>query len=434
MTTRNKIRGFIGVKSNDGHDAAILVVADGLKKGGVEVILGGYDITIHKFVEAIVQEGVHFAGISSYNGGHIPFFIGVRDALKQRGCPHIHIIGGGGATITPEDIEFLEREPGIDRIFKSGEGPQIVPYIREHYDFSVVPEHPEESIEDLRCADTLAVSGWLNLAEEKARLESLIDEKKVSLDLASSLRKGNEFLNEPVDPAGTTVREVLGKIESCAAAMSRLDPLDKNRPTTVYGITGRGGAGKSTLTDELILRFFHDQRNQGKRVALLAVDPSSHRSGGALLADRVAYMYATDKNWVDTGRIFIRSVAARGFGNGIARALPDMIKILTAAGYDIFIESYGTGQPDTGIARLVDKPVYVTTPDIGGASQIGKEEMLNVPGVYVVLNKNELRGARHVSGLLRGKINGNRLFLTTAIEHKNPGVDKLYRALTEHYR
>ncbi|MFQ5444923.1 MAG: hypothetical protein ACE5EK_09935, partial [Nitrospinales bacterium] len=159
----------------------------------------------------------------------------------------------------------------------------------------------------------------------------------------------------------------------------------------------------------------------------------SEAIGGALLADRIAYMYATDKNWVDTERIYIRSVASRGYGNGIARALPDMIKILKSAGYDIFVESYGTGQPDTGIIDLVDKPVFVTTPDIGGATQMGKEEMLNIPGVYVVLNKNELSGARHVSSMLTTKIDSERLFFTTAIEHRNPGIDKLYQSLTKHY-
>ena len=165
----------------------------------------------------------------------------------------------------------------------------------------------------------------------------------------------------------------------------------------------------------------------------MAIDPSSNRTGGALLADRIAYIYATDKNWVDTERIYIRSVASRGYGNGVARSLPDIIKILKAAGFDIIVESYGTGQPDTGMVDLVDEIVFVATPDIGGALQIEKEEMLNIPGVYVVLNKSELWGARHVSSLLGNKIDRNRLFLTTAIEHRNPGVNALYQAVMEQY-
>ena len=171
--TKHKIRGFIGVKSNDGHDAPILVVADILKKGGIETILGGYDLTVDKFVRAIIQEGVHFAGISSYNGGHLPFFKAVRDELCKRNHPHIHLIGGGGSTITAPEIEILEQEEGIDKIFKSGEGDLIVPYIRGHYDFSVAPGNPENL--DVRNGDELAVSQWLNLAEEKARLESLLE-------------------------------------------------------------------------------------------------------------------------------------------------------------------------------------------------------------------------------------------------------------------
>ena len=184
--------------------------------------------------------------------------------------------------------------------------------------------------------------------------------------------------------------------------------------------------------DELILRFFKDGRMENKKVAVISIDPSSAGSGGALLADRIGYIYATDKNWVDTSRIFIRSVASRGYGQGIARALPDIVKILKAGGYDIFIESYGIGQPDIGITRVADQSIFVTTPDVGGAQQIEKEDMLNIPGVVVVLNKSEHRGSRHISSLLRKKVPSERLFLTTAIEHRNPGINSLYQSLTQH--
>lgn len=430
---KNKIRGFIGVKSNDGHDAPILVVADALKKGGVEIILGGYDLTVDKFANAIVQEGVHFAGISSYNGGHVPFFKSVRDELKRRGYPHIHIIGGGGATVTPREIEALEREEGIDKIFKSGEARKVAPYVNDRYDFPVVPDNPENFLDGVRKGDALAISMALNLAEEKARLESAVEAMKTGLDLPGDLERGRELLDRPVEKGGLTGREALERIERYAVCLAKLEAPPDGPPPGVYGITGRGGSGKSTLTDEIIFRFFNDRRTAGRKAAILAVDPSSHSSGGALLADRIAFMYATDKNWIDTSRIYIRSVASRGYGGGVARALPDMIKILRAARHEIFIESYGIGQPDSGMVRLADRVVFVATPDIGGASQIEKEEMLNMPGVYVALNKSELRGAKHVGELIGGKIGGERLFFTTAIEHKNPGVDALYRALTAHY-
>lgn len=430
---RHKIRGFIGVKSNDGHDAPILVVADIMKKGGIEVILGGYDLSVDKFTRAIIQEGVHFAGISSYNGGHIPFFLAVRNELRKRNYPHIHLIGGGGATFTPPEIETLEREDGIDKIFRSGEGGLIAPYVTDHYDFSVVPENGDDVLPDIRSGDEMAISGLLNLAEEKARLESMLEEAKTNLDLSGGSEQTRELLARPLQKDGPTGKEAMDSIRRHAALLSTLDTLAGKAQTTVFGITGRGGSGKSTLTDELILRFLNDPRTAKKKAAIIAIDPSSSASGGALLADRIAYMYATDKNWVDVNRIYIRSVASRGFGNGIARALPDMIKILKAADYDIFIESYGIGQPDTGIVKLADQSVFVATPDIGGAAQVAKEEMLSIPGVHVALNKSELRGARYVGGLLRGKIESERLFYTTAIEHKNPGVDALYRALTQHY-
>ncbi|KMP11548.1 hypothetical protein UR09_01290 [Candidatus Nitromaritima sp. SCGC AAA799-A02] len=430
---KNKIRGFIGVKSNDGHDAAILIVADIMKKGGIEVILGGYDLTVDKFVKAILQEGVHFAGISSYNGGHVEFFLSVRDELIKRNYPCIHLIGGGGATITPEDIKVMEQKEGIDKIFRTGETQTIVPYINAHYDFPAIPENPEELVDGIREGNQLAISGFINLAEEKARLESLIEDRKNKLSLTDNDAQVSQFLQEPLEVDGTTGEEVINKIERYSSWLAKLDPLQEKSGQTVYGIAGRGGAGKSTLIDEIVLRFFRDARNEKRKIAILAIDPSSHSSGGALLADRIAYMYASDKNWVDPNRIYIRSVAARGYGNGTARAIPGMIKILKSAGYDILIETYGMGQPDVGIIDLVNIPVFVATPDIGGATQIAKEEMLGFPDVRVVLNKNELRGARHVSSLLQGKIDSERLFHTTAAEHNNPGVDQLYHCITAHY-
>jgi len=293
------------------------------------------------------------------------------------------------------------------------------------------PDQPENLLQYLPEGDVSAISGLMNLAEEKARLDTLLDQKKAELDITLKPKQVHRLLNEPLEENGPTGQKVLEQSKYYAACLAKLDDLPAKTPTTVYGITGRGGSGKSTLLDELTLRFFHDKRMKNRKVSILAVDPTSSRSGGALLADRIAYMYATDKTWVNTGRIFIRSVASRGYGGGIARALPDMVKILKAAGYDVFIESYGTGQPDTGITGLTDKSIIVITPDIGGAAQIAKEEMLGVPKVYIVLNKNELRGAKHVTSLLQGKVSNDRLFLTTAIQHNNSGVDRLYQSLTE---
>lgn len=429
--TKHKIRGFVGVKSNDGHDAAILMIADTLKQGGIEVILGGYDLTVDKFVDAIIQEGVHFAGISSYNGGHIPFFKAVRDALQKKNYPHIHLIGGGGATITPQDIESLEQQDGIDKIFRAGERDAVLPYINEYFDFSVVPEKPEALLAGVKTGDELALSRFINLAEEKARLESIIEDHR-----NGARQEGNE--KRAARRPGRSDWEELGgeqeifkKIETYGKHLSALDPLARENETTVYGITGRGGSGKSTIMDELILRFFKDGRMENRKAAVISIDPSSAGSGGALLADRIGYIYATDKNWVDTRRIFIRSVASRGYGQGIARALPDIVKILKAGGYDIFIESYGIGQPDIGVTRVADRSVFVTTPDLGGAQQVEKEDMLNIPGVLVVLNKSEHRGSRHISSLLQKKVPRERLFLTTAIEHRNPGINSLYQSLTQ---
>ncbi len=432
VMTKNKIRGFIGVKSNDGHDAAILVIADALKQGGIEVILGGYDLTVDKFVDAIIQEGVHFAGISSYNGGHVPFFKAVRDALKKKNYPHIHLIGGGGATMTPEDIKILEQQEGIDKIFRAGEGDAVLPFINEHLDFSVVPEESKALLEGVKSGDELALSRLINLAEEKARLDSLIEDHRSTVHHEENKHRATPLPDQSYWKEMGGEQGILRQSKSFEKYLSGLDALIREGKSTVYGITGRGGSGKSTITDELILRFFKDGRMENKKVAVISIDPSSAGSGGALLADRIGYIYATDKNWVDTSRIFIRSVASRGYGQGIARALPDIVKILKAGGYDIFIESYGIGQPDIGITRVADQSIFVTTPDVGGAQQIEKEDMLNIPGVVVVLNKSEHHGSRHISSLLRKKVPSERLFLTTAIEHRNPGINSLYQSLTQH--
>ncbi|MCF8723389.1 methylmalonyl-CoA mutase [Nitrospina gracilis] len=413
---RHMIRGFLGVKSNDGHDAPLLIVADALKQGGIEVILGGYDLTVDKFVQAIVQEGVQFAGISSYNGGHIPFFRAVRDRLQAIGHPHVHLVGGGGATFLDRDIKLLEKEKGIDKIFRTGEGTKSAEFIRTHYGYSTVPERLDDLPKLVQDGEISAVARILNVAEEKAWLETLMEK---------GMRSGSE------DPLATDLeisdwQERIRYFGDCLSSLNGASLQGR-----VIGIAGRGGCGKSTLLDELLLRWFSDKRNEERKVAVIAIDPSSQSSGGALLADRIAYMYATDKNWVDTDRIFIRSVASRGYGEGLARALPDMIRIFQSAGYDVFVETYGIGQPDAGIVDLVDQSVLVTTPDLGGPYQLMKEEMLNRPDVLVVLNKSELPGARRAQSLLRSRVSEGNLFMTTATEHRNPGVDDLYRALVE---
>ncbi|MEE8128517.1 MAG: cobalamin-dependent protein, partial [Nitrospinaceae bacterium] len=298
--TKNKIRGFVGVKSNDGHDAAILVIADALKQGGIEVILGGYDLTVDKFVGAIIQEGVHFAGISSYNGGHVPFFKAVRDALKKKNYPHIHLIGGGGATLTLEDIEILEQQEGIDKIFRAGEGDAVLPFINEHLDFSVVPEEPESLLEGVKSGDELALSRLINLAEEKARLDSLIEDHRSTVHHEENKNRAIPLPDQSYWKEMGGEQGILRQSKSFEKYLSGLDELVREGKSTVYGITGRGGSGKSTITDELILRFFKDGRMENKKVAVISIDPSSAGSGGALLADRIGYIYATDKNWVDT--------------------------------------------------------------------------------------------------------------------------------------
>ncbi len=424
---RNKIRGLIGVKSNDGHDAPILVVAEILKQAGIEVVYGGYDLTARKFAQAAIQEGVHFIGISSYNGGHIPFFRQVRDELKAKNYPYQHIIGGGGATITAEDVALLEKE-GIDRIFRQQEGHLAPDYIASHYDFLALPEKWDSLAEKALAGDEIALSAFLNTAEEKARLEAILRDIRESLDLDNPEGVA-DLLKRKVENDGRTAKEILGAVKSYADHLKIFEEKAGTSKSRVIGITGRGGSGKSTLIDQLVFRYMQDPRNEKRKIAIFAVDPSSAVGGGALLADRMSYAYATDKKWVDTSRIYIRSFASRGYGEGLAGALPDAIRIFRAAGYDILVETYGTGQADAGIYKWVDQTVFVTTPDFGGEAQMRKEALLDLPETLVVLNKNDLSGALRASGLLKSKIEEKRLFLTTAAEQNDPALQALYEKL-----
>lgn len=424
---RHKIRGLIGVKSNDGHDAPILVVADILKQAGIEVVYGGYDLTARKFAQAAVQEGVHFVGISSYNGGHIPFFRQVRDELKARHFPNLHIIGGGGATITPEDVALLEAE-GIDKIFRQQEGHLAPDYIASHYDFLALPENFDGLSDAALSGNEVALSYFLNTAEEKARLEKMLAVIRAGLDLDNPEGVA-DLLKKKVENDGRTAKEILAASKKYSDILKAFDEKARASKTRVIGVTGRGGSGKSTLIDQLVFRYMQDPRNEKRKIAIFAVDPTHNVSGGALLADRMSYAYATDKKWVDTSRIYIRSFASRGFGEGLSGALPDAIRVFRAAGYDILVETYGTGQADSAISKWVDQTVFVTTPDFGGEAQMRKEALLDLPETLVVLNKNDLTGALRASSLLKSKIEEKRLFLTTAAEQNDPGLQALYERL-----
>ncbi|SNR83125.1 fused isobutyryl-CoA mutase/GTPase IcmF [Actinomadura mexicana] len=372
----------------DGHDAAINIMRRILQSQGAEVVHLGHDRSVREVVDAVLEEDAQGVAISSYQGGHVEYFEYLSRSLKEAGAEHVKVFGGGGGVIVHEEIARL-----------SGAGVRI---------FS-----PEDG-------QRLGLPGMIN---------ELV--RECDVDLAA----------EPV-PAGAVVageRRALARTITCLQAGSlpedaraRLAEAAAGRRVPVLGITGTGGSGKSSLTDELVRRLRVDQGDR-LRVAVLAVDPTRRRGGGALLGDRIRM------NSLDGDRVFFRSLATRG-----ARELPenvgDIVTAYKAAGYDLVIlETPGIGQGDAAIVPLVDVSLYVMTPEFGAASQLEKIDMLDFADV-VAINKFERRGAADALRDVGRQLVRNReafgrrpddmpVFGTSAATFDDDGVTALYQHL-----
>lgn len=332
----------------DGHDAAINIMRRILQATGAEIIHLGHNRSVKEIVDAAVQEDAQGIALSSYQGGHMEFFKYMFDLLKERGASHIKIFGGGGGTIIPEEKAELE-EYGICRIY-----------------------HPEDGRK-------LGLQGMLNEVVE------LCDYSTLDIATPSELTSADNHLQlaRLITLAETAQEDT--------KARTSLDPLLKPKAThqvPVVGITGTGGAGKSTLTDELLRRYLQDYPKH--RVAVLSVDPTRKRTGGALLGDRIRMNTLAGS---DADRIYMRSLATRGSGQEVSAALDDAITICKAAHFDLIIaETSGIGQADAAISEVADLSLYVMTPEFGAQSQLEKIEMLDLADL-VVVNKFDRPGA-----------------------------------------
>ncbi|MCY4228967.1 MAG: methylmalonyl-CoA mutase family protein [Gammaproteobacteria bacterium] len=326
----------------DGHDAAINIMRRILQNQGVEVIHLGHNRSVEQVVNAALQEDVHGIAISSYQGGHVEYLKYMLDMLRERGGEKIRIFAGGGGVIVPEEKRILE-EYGITRIYTPEDGQQL---------------------------------GLTGMIENTIALSSF--------DLCADAPK---TLEEVKRGSFRILAQALTAIESGEASPTLVNDIDARKSAPVLGITGTGGAGKSSLTDELILRFrlgFAD----AMKIALLAVDPTRRRTGGALLGDRIRM------NAIDHANIFMRSIATRGSGSEIPAHLPDMIRLCQSAGFDlVIVETPGIGQGDTAITDMVNCSLYVMTPEYGAASQLEKIDMLDFADV-VAINKFDRNGAQ----------------------------------------
>jgi methylmalonyl-CoA mutase len=382
----------------DGHDAAINIMRRIIQGQGAEVIHLGHNRSVEDVVRAALQEDADAIALSSYQGGHVEYFKYMVDMLRERGAGHVRVFGGGGGTITPEEIKELQAY-GVERIYHPNDGMKL----------GLV-----EMIEDVMTRTRNAV---------RQRTEAVPDVASVENEI--SIGAMLSAIEEDLLPEGDLVR--LRKEWQLAGSK-----------TPVLGLTGTGGAGKSSVVDELLLRFLHAFPDM--RIAVLAVDPTRRRSGGALLGDRIRM------NSLRSPRVYMRSMATRRQHAATSIVLHDCIDFLKSQAYDlVIVETAGIGQSDSEIVDLVDFPVYVMTSEYGAASQLEKIDMLDFAEL-VVLNKYDKRGAEDALRDVRKQWKRNRtafqmadeavpVYPTIASQFNDPGVtwmfDNLCRLLRE---
>jgi len=394
----HKVRFVTAASLFDGHDAAINIMRRILQGMGAEVIHLGHNRSVDEVVTAALQEDVQGIAISSYQGGHVEYFKYMVDLLRQRGGERIQVFGGGGGVIVPAEIRELQGY-GVSRIYSPEDG-------------------------------------------QRMGLQGMIGEMlmRCDVDLTSHAPTDITLLQGHTDGAWRALAQTITALENGSATgdlKSRLAAAAASARIPVLGITGTGGAGKSSLTDELIRRLRLDQQDR-LRIAVISIDPSRRKSGGALLGDRIR-MNAIGP-WQAGPRVFMRSLATRDFGSEISQALPDVIAACKAAGFDlIIVETSGIGQGDAAIVPLVDVPMYVMTPEFGAASQLEKIDMLDF-AAFVAINKFDRKGSADALRDVAKQVQRNReawsaraedmpVFGTMASRFNDDGVTALYQAL-----
>ncbi|HEX4864774.1 MAG TPA: methylmalonyl-CoA mutase family protein, partial [Acidimicrobiales bacterium] len=379
----------------DGHDAAINIMRRLLQSQGAEVVHLGHNRSVDDVVTAAVQEDVQGVAVSSYQGGHVEYFKYLVDRLRAEGRPDIKVYGGGGGTIVASEVAELHRY-GVARIFTPQDGQQMglaamVNTMIAACDHRLDPPDGDD-VERLLAADQKVLTRTITAAED-------------------------------------------GRLPA-----SFVEALTRPSRVPVLGITGTGGSGKSSLTDELVRRFRGDQEDK-LRIAVLAVDPTRRRGGGALLGDRIR-MNSVEPDALQSGRVFFRSMATRGSASELPDSLDQAVAACKAAGFDlVIIETPGIGQGDAAVVPHVDFSLYVMTPEFGAASQLEKIDMLDFAGA-VAINKFERRGGEDALRDVRRQLARTDTFLgvnrddlpvfgTIASRFNDDGVTALYRYLLD---
>src|SRR5436190_4173219 len=379
---KHKIRLVTAASLFDGHDASINIMRRILQGSGAEVIHLGHNRSVEEIVDAALQEDVQGIAVSSYQGGHLEFFKYMVDLLRERGGAHIQVFGGGGGVIVPAEIKELEGN-GVARIYSPEDGQRM------------------------------GLQGMIN--DMLARCD---------FDLV-------QYAPQALEPGNArSLAQVITAIE-LGAFTGKLEA----KPAAVLGVTGTGGAGKSSLTDELVRRFRLDQ-GPDLGIAVLSVDPTRRKTGGALLGDRIRM------NAIHGGRTFMRSLATRETGSELSAAIGGAVAACKAAGYElVIVETAGIGQGDAAITKHADVSLYVMTPEFGAASQLEKIDMLDFAD-FVAINKFDRKGAEDALRDVRKQVQRNReafraapdsmpVFGTIAARFNDDGVTALYHAIAD---
>ena len=390
---KHKVRIVTAASLFDGHDAAINIMRRIIQSTGCEVIHLGHDRSVEEVVNTAIQEDANSIAMTSYQGGHIEYFKYMHDLLQEKGAGHIKIFGGGGGTILPEEIEELHAY-GITRLYHPDDGRKMglqgmINDLVEKSDFLVGGTLPG-SVDELAGAKNPTISRWISAAEN----------------------------------CGEQHAKEIGLITTKAA----------NIKTPILGITGTGGAGKSSMVDELVRRFTMDFTD--KRIAVVSVDPSKRKTGGALLGDRIRM------NAIKHGNVFMRSLATRQANLALSAHVQNALDILKVAGFDLIIlETSGIGQSDTEILDHSDASLYVMTPEYGAATQLEKIDMLDFADL-IALNKFDKRGALDALRDVKKQYQRNHnlweadpesmpVYGTIASQFNDPGTNSLYKAIIE---
>lgn len=391
--SKNKIRIVTAAALFDGHDAAINIMRRIIQASGAEVIHLGHDRSAQEVVNCAIQEDANAIAVTSYQGGHVEYFKYMYDLLKEKGCSHIKLFGGGGGVILPTEIEELHKY-GITRIYSPDDG------------------------------RAMGLQGMINDLLQKCDFPT---GKNLNGEVGHLVERDHKSIAKLISAAENFNEE-------SAAMLNKIREKAKTSTTPVLGITGTGGSGKSSLVDELVRRFLIDFKD--KQIAIISVDPSKRKTGGALLGDRIRM------NAIKNDRVYMRSLATRQSNLALSKHVQDSVDICKAANFDLIIlETSGIGQSDTEIIEHSNMSLYVMTPEYGAASQLEKIDMLDFADIIAV-NKFDKRGALDALRDVKKQYKRNHnafevddeklpVHGTIASQFNDPGMNRLYRAVMD---